>query len=566
MDSLCLCRFCLVLTLAVVAGMARSAGQIQESRLAGQVDGIFASWNRTDSPGGVVGILEQWEVVLVRAYGMASLEYDVPIRLDTLFNAGSVAKQFTALAMLRLAGQGRLRLDEEIRQYVPEVPVFGTPISLRQLIHHTSGLRDFQSLLAMAGWRTEDSITGSDALAYVRRQRELNFPPGEKFLYGNTGYWLMGKVLERVTGQPFVDWMREQIFQPLGMLHSGFREDTQRIYKDTATSYYGPGDDGFRRAKEWWGYVGNGNLYTNLDDLLQWLRAWRAPHPAQAAEIPALFERGALSNGEPIDYAFGLVIDHYQGLRIVHHGGAIGGYAAFIGFFPDRDLGIVILSNFSGADPRGKALAVADLWFAGESPAASADPSIPERREPPVVAIDPELLDAYIGEYRLDARPDLILSFTREQDHLFLQLPGRTRSEVFPAAAAIFFLRGGQSQIEFHRDASGRVSRLTLREGRDYVGRRIERPPWTPEQIAELTGSYYSSELDTTYTLVAQAGALVVRHPRHPDFELKPTPQGPLEGAWFFHEVAPERDDQGRVIGLRVSNPRVRNLFLAKTW
>lgn len=535
----------------------------QTPHLAQQLDQILWDWIGDQTPGGVVGILRSGKVILERAYGMASLEYEVPVALDTIFNAGSIAKQFTALAIIRLAEQGKLSLDDEIRTHIPDFPDFGSPIHIRHLLFHTSGLRDFQSLLAMGGWRYDDTMTREDAMALVRRQRELNFPPGSEFLYGNMGHVILAEIVERVSGESFVGWTKKHIFCPLGMYRTAFREDLERIHTHTAASYFGSVEEGFFRAKEWWHYGGSGGIYTNLGDLLTWIRVLRSPPAEWQEPITQLQQRGRLTSGETIDYAAGLVIDRYRGHRLIHHGGGVGGYMSFLGYLPDEDLGIVVLSNFSTADPRAKALAILDLFLEPEA----AGPNSPRAVIPTEpVQFDPRLLMAYGGFYQLDERPDILLWFGLVDGSFTLRLDERPDIDLIPKSDRIFSLGDGATEIIFDQNEKDKPNTLSFHEkGKIYHGRQIPPPKLTAHELQEWEGVYYSHELETSYRLLAADGVIHASHPKHQDFILKPSMSADfLKGPWFFQRVRAMRDGEGRIVGLCVSGQRVRNVKFIK--
>jgi len=249
----------LLLLAATTLGAQSGAASLQS-----QIDALFTEWREDGQPGGVVGIVKRGEVVLARAYGLASLEYGAPITTGTRFNVASVSKQFTAFSLVLLQQDGKLDLDDPVQKYLPEAPDFGKAITLRHMLNHTSGLRNFQSLLTMAGWREGDAMTNDDLLRYIQHQQDLNFEPGAEYLYCNTGYNLSAEIVERLSGMSFLAFTQKRIFEPLGMTNSGFREDVEAVHQKTATSYDAQPDGAFKRPKPFWTYVGNGNLYTTI--------------------------------------------------------------------------------------------------------------------------------------------------------------------------------------------------------------------------------------------------------------------------------------------------------------
>ena len=543
-------------------GICQPAG----SSLTAQVDAIFEPWTHPGSPGGVVGIVQNGELVLSRAYGLASLEYDVPIDSSTIFNVASVSKQFTAFAVVLLDRRGELSLDDDVRRHLPELPDFGAPITLRYLLNHSSGLRNFQNLLTMAGWRDGDVMTNADLLKYIQWQEELNFPVNSEFLYCNTGYNLMVEVVERVSGQSFIDWTKENIFLPLGMLHSGFREDLEAVYPNSATSYEGTLETGFTRPKPFWGYIGNGNLCTTVGDLSKWIANFDDHTLGGPEAYRLLTERGVLTTGDTIRYALGVFVDQYRGVRHIQHGGSIGGFRASLNYFPHQNTGIIVLSNFSSAGTGGKAMAVADLYLeehftqAKRSAAPLSDPV--DRK---AVDIDPRAFDPVAGHYWVTVDGGSMTRFYREGGRFLVEVMDGPTFELTAASDTSFFVKEAPISILTHRNNAGTVDQLTIYTPEQNSGRRIDSGLLAKENLRNYVGDYYSPELKTTYSLFMKDGQLMVSHRRHNDFPLIPREKDRFAGgAWFFSDVRAERDGAGSIEALRVSNGRVRNLRLEK--
>ncbi len=428
------------------------------------IDSLFKTWQQPGHPGGVVGILQDGKLVLSRAYGLASLEYEVPIDTATVFNVGSVSKQFTAFSIVLLAQQGKLSLDDDIRKHLPELPDFGSVITLRHCLNHTSGMRNFQNLLAMAGWREGDAMTNADLLRYMSQQKELNFPTGSEFLYCNTGYNLMTEVVHRVTGETFIKWTKANIFEPLGMHHTEYRDDLGKIYHKTATSYNKQPSGGFERPGEYWTYTGNGNVYTTLSDLAKWTDNFRTHLLGGAAAIDMLTQRALLNNGDTLDYALGIYNDHYKGLQRRQHGGAVGGYRASLQYFPDQRCGILVLTNFSSSDPGTKSNQVADIWlkpYLKPKPAQETEHQAivapsgapPGLEEISGVYYSPELHTSYTFR-AVDNR--VVVSHARHLEFPMFPAPG----DLLRSFSPIF------TEVKIERDAAGIVTGFLASNGR----------------------------------------------------------------------------------------------------
>ncbi len=290
----------------------------------------------------------------MRGYGSANLEYRVPITPQTPFHVASVSKQFTGFAIVLLALEGKLSLDDDIRKHLEEVPDFGTPITIRHLIHHTSGLRDQWETLAMSGWRLDDVITREHILKMVARQRELNFPPGSEHMYCNTGYTLLAEIVARVSGQSFAEFTSERIFKPLGMTNSHFHDDHEMIVPGRAYSY-SKGEHGYRNSVLSYANVGATSLFTTAEDLARWLLNFEDPQVGGSDGIAMMLEPGVLNDGKKLNYAFGLVHSKRKGLDVVSHGGSDAGYRTVVIHLPQKRLGVVVLSNLAAFNPANAA-------------------------------------------------------------------------------------------------------------------------------------------------------------------------------------------------------------------
>ena len=333
-----------------------------QSLLSAQMDSIFAPWNRPDGPGAAVVVLQDSSIAFERGYGSAHLEYGLPVTPSTVFLVASVSKQFTAFAAAMLAERGAFSLDDPVRTYVPELQAATDSITIRQLVHHTSGLRDEFGLLSLAGYRMDDVISKESILRLLYRQKSLNFQPGAEYLYSNSGYTLLAEILERATGQSFRDWTTEHIFAPLGMRDSHFRDDHGEVIPRLAQSYVTDGD-WYRKQAVNYGSVGASGLYTTARDLAIWARNFETMRVGSQRLHELVHEQGVLSSGDTIAYAFGQSVSQYKGKRRVSHGGSHRGYRTHLSRFPEERLAVIVLSNLEEFNPSGIAMQVADLFL-----------------------------------------------------------------------------------------------------------------------------------------------------------------------------------------------------------
>ncbi len=297
---------CTVSLALLVSGAVQTAAQTQSGNPA--VDSIFSPWDRSDSPGCALGVAQNGRFLYERGYGMANLDYGIANSPRMVYYVGSVSKQFTAASITLLAAQGRIRLTDDVRKYIPELPDYGETITILDLLHHTSGLRDIYVLMDLAGIRMEDVFPDADALALIARQKALNFAPGSDYLYSNTGYWLLGQIVKRVSGESLREYARRQLFQPLGMMHSHFHDDPGHPMPDRVVSYMPASNNAFRMADlPNFDKIGAGGLYTTVEDLLKWDDEFYDGRVGGDAFLRQMQTRAVLDNGDTLGYAQGLI-------------------------------------------------------------------------------------------------------------------------------------------------------------------------------------------------------------------------------------------------------------------
>ncbi len=429
-----------------------------------KVNQLFAEWNRPDSPGAAVAVTRDGEVIYKHGYGMANLEYDIPITTSTIFDIASVSKQFAAFAIVTLSHQGKLSIDDDIRIHLPDVPDFGHTITIRHLLHHTSGLRDWVQSLVIAGDLMDDVISFKHILKMARHQKALNFEPGAAYLYSNTGYNLLAEIVETVTGDSFREWTDTHIFKPLGMTNSHFHDDYEMILKNRAYSYQAVENGGFKHAVNNTTALGSSSLYSTVEDLAKWILNFDHTRIGEQTVIKQMHERGVLNNGEQINYALGLNIGEYRGLQTVGHSGSWRGFRSHLIRFPDQKFGVVILCNLDTFNPLGLAEKVADIYLAdvlGPKEVSESEKTTESAEETESEPLTPEKLVEFEGDYyteELDttytirARGDGLVAQHRRHDDILLTYAG----DHFLGDAWFF------PEIHFTRDDTGRVRGFRL--------------------------------------------------------------------------------------------------------
>jgi len=389
---------------AALCGAAACSPAAQTAAANPAIDSLFAEWDKPDSPGCAVGVIRDGQFVYRHGYGMANLDYDIPNSPETVYYIASDSKQFTAAAIGLLVLDGKLSLDDDIRKYLPEVPdyskLYGVPITVGDLVHHTSGLRDIFTLMGLAGMRLEDVLTDDSSMALIARQKELNFKPGTEYLYSNTGYQFLSLIVERVSGKPLRVFADERIFQPLGMTHTHFHDEPGHIMKDRAMSYVPDSAMGFRISYlQNFDKTGDGGLYTTVEDLARWDANYYT-HQVGGAELQKLIAtRGVLANGDTLTYAFGNNVSTYRGLRTVEHGGSLMGYRAEFLRFPDQKFSVIETCNLGSINPGPIARRIAELYLGDQMGPEEERPAPEERPTRSAVALSAADLGRLAGNY-----------------------------------------------------------------------------------------------------------------------------------------------------------------------
>jgi CubicO group peptidase (beta-lactamase class C family) len=546
---------------------AQTDSQSLSSSVAAQVDKVFAKWNKRDSPGCALGVYKDGQVIYKHGYGMADLNEDVPITPTTVFHVASMSKQFTAAAIVLLAQQGKLALDDDVRKYIPELPDFGERITIRHLVHHTSGLRDQWSLLGLAGWRYSlDLITDDDVMSVMTKQKDLNFKPGEKHVYCNTGYTLMGLIVKRVSGMSLREFTTKNIFEPLGMNRTHFRDDHAEVVKHNALGYQQEGKNKpFRLSVTNFDTVGATSLHTTVEDLLLWDENFYHPRVGGPAFLQQMLERGKLNSGEQLDYAFGLVLGKYKGLPTVDHAGGDAGYRSDMTRFPEQHFSLAVLCNSGDTNPTGLVHQVADIVLAKDL--TESKPTVKDSAESSSVALTTAQLEAFSGIY-----------WNREDDEFLRVLLRDGKLQINPSGEEVYALKpvggmhfhiadvpwGDDVDINFLNATADKPRRLERGFGGQKPTPYELAAAFTPSgtQLADYVGVYVSEEIDPVYRIILQDGNLeLVRLKQQPE-TLRPTVRDVFSGN--IGSVRFTRDANQRISGFVLNTGRIRNFRFAK--
>ncbi|HXB90792.1 MAG TPA: serine hydrolase domain-containing protein [Puia sp.] len=525
--------------------------------LRAKLDVLFQSYNRHDGPGCAVAIISKGKVIFTGGYGMANLEYDIPITPSSIFDIASVSKQFTGWAISTLIQEGKISPDDDIRRYLPDVPSFGKPITIRHLLNHISGIRDWPMTLNLAGWRWDEVFSFQDIMRMVKYQKELDFPPGERFSYSNTGYNLLAAIVEKVSGQSFREWTDEHLFRPLEMPSSHFLDDHRKIVRGLAYSYSQAGE-GFIKEPDALTAMGSSSLFTSVDDLCKWVIHFQQGMKTKDPVVTRMLEDGVLNDGSRTRYGYGLGLDADRGVPTVSHTGGWAGYRTIITNYPDDELSIILLSNTSDFDVHAWASRIADLFLSKKFMSAAPKPE--SIATLPTTTVGASLLQKYSGTYQLG--PGWAVTLTVENCRLMTQANGEDKFPMEAKSDSVFWISAYGASMTFMKDPEGKVNLLHYKT---IYAKRIT--PWRPAtgNLTQYAGTYYSNELATEYIVDTAGNRLMLHHRRLGDFVLEPDPTredqfGSSPGSFFF-----VRDVQQKITGFRVSGGRVKNLWFDKT-
>lgn len=531
------------------------------------LDGIFSDFAGSNGPGCAFAVSQAGQVIVTRAYGSANLEHDIQNTPETVFEPGSVSKQFTAAATILLALDGEISLDDDIRDYLPEIPDYGQMITIRHLLNHTSGLRDWGSIAGIGGWpRTTRVHTHGHMIDIASRQRALNYPPGQYYSYTNTGYNLQAVLIERVTGQTFEDFSQERIFQPLGMTKTQWRDDFNEIVQDRAVAYRNNGDGSWSQLMPFENVHGNGGLLTTVGDLLKFTHNLDTGATVGGTEFVAqMHQQGVLNSGREIDYASGLRIGEYKGVREVQHSGSTAGYRGHLTRFPDQEIAVSVMCNAASANVTAARLAysVADLYL---------ENTIDEQMVPIAgIELPTDKLRSFTGRYR-HTRTNTALEIGLFDGILILQESNFGMGEsvgtpLTPVSETRLEASALGATIEFENTSPGQRASATYTMDGDAA--RLEPVDDFAPTVAELAGyvgTYHSDEAEVTYTIAVRDGALAILDRYGRGQTLEPiyldafSVRAEIVMTGSLGTITFRRDDSGRIDGLSVSQGRVWNL------
>ena len=483
-----------------------SFGQIKESQA---IDSIFTEWNKTNVPGCALGIMKEGKLIYAKGYEMANIEYDIPNSASSVFRIGSTSKQFTAACIVLLAEQEKLNLDNTLNQYFPDFPEYAKRITIRNLLNHTSGIRDYLRISYLKGYSHDEYYEDKDIMKWLINQTELNFKPGDEHLYSNSGYWLLGQIVNKVAEMNMADFAKKEIFEPLGMNNTHFHNDHTQIVKNRASGYVPDRNNKYKISMTTLDMVGDGGIFTTINDIKKWDDAYYESSVLSKEFWNMMTQQGILNNGEVINYASGLMISKYKGLKTVRHGGAFVGFTAELLRFPEQKLSIAIFANRGDANPSRMANQVADILLK--------DKLIEEvvNKDKKVEIDVPEekfQLSQLVGDYEI--QPGVVASLSIKNDSLnVLQTWNKSTYNIVKVSANRFEIPGTENlSFTFSNLKDGFTQTLNiLQGGRETIAARKKEIDTSGINLKDYAGSYYSKELDVNYNFEIENEILIVR-------------------------------------------------------
>lgn len=544
---------CLNFTAIIIFMTNFALGNLEQiDERAKKADEFLSQWDKNDMPGCSVGAIKDGKLIYKRAFGMANLDYNVPNTTTTLFNLASASKPFTAMSIALLSQQGKLSLDDDIRKYLPEIPQYDQTVTIRHLLYHTSGIREYQALIFFAGQNPDNALSDKTVLNMLARQKNLSFPPGTKHQYSNSNYHLLGIIVGRVSGKSLREFAAENIFKPLGMKNTMFFDNRNEIVKNRASGYMVGQGNKIRARASLFDLVGGGGILTTIEDFYLWEQNFYEPKVGNKELIQLLTSAGALDNGEKIDYSFGLFLNEYRGLRVFKHSGNMSGYRAQIVTFPEQKFTSIALCNNSAIFPRVIVEKLADIYLEEQlKPIEVTSPKTVAESLPPAIPLPEKEALRYVGIYA-SSESKTVFKLTLKDGKLINSGLFKTESTLIPISENRFVMLDGGNRFEMIPVfKSGVISeiKITMNNGKPDVFLPVKPPLDSPQQRAEYTGNYYSEEFDANYKIVLKDNNLI--------FQTGETLETPLTAAYadVFSSVGGQirfsftRDNKGKVTG-----------------
>lgn len=556
----------LIFIAAALILLSNKAHSINPERLSAKIDSVVSKYVKQGEPGGVIGVVTSKGVLFKKAYGLMNLEYNLQNTDSSRFNLASMSKQFTAFAILQLEKEKKINLDDDVHAYLPDLPAYSSKVTVRHLLHHTSGIASTDNLRLFAGLSIESPWNADGEYNMIKRYDRLNFKPNDEHLYSNAGYFLLAKIVEKVSGLGFAEYMKANVFVPMRMNNALIYNLQGKPVANKADGYGKTGNDFVQKFSGLTSTYGSTNVYASLNDMLEWSRNFLSPKPNDQSIVKRFeYPEDKLNNGDTISYTYGMYTWRYKGLKIVEHSGYTPGYTTQIMIFPENDLAVFVLFNNDAVNRWEIITSIVD-WCLADKLVAEVKK---ERKE---IKLNSEILKKYAGKYQM---PDgMQLSFSLEKDTFWLMIPDAPKFQLFAESETEMFLKAFDAQCSFVHDKTGDVNEIVWHQGTDNLKciKIKSAKPLTNSELVAFIGKYYNSALDVEYPVIFKDDQLSIILPKplsaflntNQDLTLKH-----MDGDKFFSlnlgMVEFMRDKNKAVCGFKfVDTFRVRNIEFQK--
>ncbi len=527
-----------------------------------KIDNIFSKWDNSYSPGCTVGIVRNDSLIFAKGYGMANLEYAIPNTRATVFHMASVSKQFTGFAIVLLAAQGKLRLDDDVRKWLPWFPDLKEKITIRHLLNHTGGIRDQWQLLAISGTRLDDVITQEHIVKILSGQRALNFKPGEQYSYSNSGYTMLAEIVKSVTGQTLRSFTDSAIFKPLGMTNTHFHDNYEEIEMNRSYSYQRIDSAKFSNSVLSYSNSGATSLFTNVADLAKWVMNFYTHTVGTQLEIDQLTEKGKLNSGKEISYALGIAVDKYKGWKQYSHSGGDAGFRTYLAVLPDLKMGFMVFSNLGDFNTYEKTYAVAEL-FIKDSSLKKEETKKEARDSTAAILKDTISLKKFLGNYI--GEDGLPFSFDMNGNKLYYQLYDQRNFMIKEQKDTFSMAEAPQIKFVFGLKAKDTTVSIFTPDRTYLLTKYIKDTSQTDAVLKKYTGVYYCPELDCKYGIELKDRKLILTNTKYNDTKLTLVGTDHLTSDyWWLNHLKIIRDGKNAIIGFEVNSGRVMHLRFNK--
>lgn len=527
-----------------------------------KIDSLFLKWNTSVSPGCTIGIVRNDSLIYARGYGQANLEYSIPNSPETIFHMASVSKQFTAYSIILLARQGKLTLEDDIRKHLPWFPDLKQKITIRHLLNHTSGVRDQWQLLAIAGTRLDDVITQEHIVKILSKQQTLNFNPGEKYSYSNSGFTMLAEIVKSVTGQSLRKFTDSAIFKPLGMNATHFHDNYEELVKNRSYSYSRIDSTHFSNSILSYSNAGATSLFTNITDMSKWVMNFYHHQVGDQRDIDLLTQKGKLNSGKELSYALGIAVDTYKGWKQYSHGGADAGYRTFLSVFPDLKMGFIVFSNLGDFNTGEKAYAIADLFLKDTS--QKKEEAKKELKDSTAAFLKDTLSwRKFRGDYI--SEEGLPFNFEIKRSKLYYRIFNENNFLIKSAKDTFYIPDAPHIKFVFGIKAKDTTVEV-ITPDETYHLKKFKKNSTASDQVLQpYTGTYYCPELDCKYSIVLKNHQLLLTNAKYDDAKLTLLGNDHLQNEnWWINHLVMLRNNKNAIKGFEVNSGRIMHLKFNK--